>query len=78
VRTILLTEIKQGDRVRIIDTANVNPIVQQRLVDLDIMEGSVVSVKRILPFRGPIAIEIDGQCIGIRRQEALGIQVERI
>jgi ferrous iron transport protein A len=75
---MLLSEIKPGNLVRIVDMAGVSRVVQRRLVDLDIMEGSVVAVKRILPFQGPIAIEANGQCIGIRRQEAFRIEVERL
>jgi ferrous iron transport protein A len=75
---MLLTEINQGNQARIIDISKVSQIVQRRLVDLDILEGSVVCIKRILSFRGPIAIEANGQCIAIRRQEAHAIKVEPV
>ncbi|QFF98425.1 ferrous iron transport protein A [Psychrobacillus glaciei] len=75
---MLLTEIHKGERVRITNTDQMNELVQRRLLDLGIMQGSVIMIKRILPLGGPIAIEAKGQLIGIRRREAKMIRVESI
>ncbi|MGC4377938.1 FeoA family protein [Fictibacillus sp. Mic-4] len=71
-----LTDLHAGGKARIINTGQINELVQRRLLDLGIMEGSVVSIKRILPLGGPVAVEAKGQLIGIRRREAKMIQVE--
>ncbi|WP_027416626.1 FeoA family protein [Aneurinibacillus terranovensis] len=75
---MFLTDIKPGSKARILDTGSVSDMVRRRLIDLGIMEGSIINIKRILPFGGPFAIESGGQWIGIRRCEAKRIQVEAI
>ncbi|MFC7440906.1 FeoA family protein [Laceyella putida] len=75
---MLLTETAQGEQVRITDMTSVSQIVRRRLVDLDIVEGTIVSLKRAMFFKGPIAIEAQGQCIAIRRKDAEAILVERL
>lgn len=70
--------LKAGDKGRIIDVSNVGKLVQRRLLDLGITEGTEVCVKCFMPFGGPVMIESCGQCIGIRRKEAIQIEVERL
>ncbi|MFC5605152.1 FeoA family protein [Sporosarcina koreensis] len=71
-----LTDIPVGKRVRITDLSRMNGLVQRRLLDLGILEGAIINIKRSLPLGGPIAIEAKGQLIGIRRSEARMVSVE--
>ncbi len=73
-----LTDLQPGRKARILDTARVSEMVRRRLIDLGIMEGSEVCVKRILPLGGPITMEAGGQLIGIRRKEAGMIEVSDV
>ncbi|MFJ5622516.1 ferrous iron transport protein A [Peribacillus loiseleuriae] len=75
---MLLTDIHVGEKVRITNMERMNKLVLRRLLDLGIMEGSNIKIKRILPLGGPIAIETKGQLIGIRRNEAKMIRVESL
>lgn len=70
--------LKAGDKGKIVDISHVGHLVQRRLLDLGISEGSEVCVKCVMPFGGPIMIESCGQCIGIRRKEAVQIEVEKL
>jgi ferrous iron transport protein A len=70
--------LKAGDKGKIKDISHVGHLVQRRLLDLGITEGSEVCVKCVMPFGGPIMIESCGQCVGIRRKEADQIEVEKI
>ncbi|KSU84017.1 FeoA family protein [Fictibacillus enclensis] len=72
---MVLTDIKAGGKAKITNTEHVNVLVRRRLLDLGIMEGTEISIKRILPFGGPFAVEAGGQWVGIRRSEAKLIQV---
>ncbi|MEO3946048.1 FeoA family protein [Gorillibacterium sp. CAU 1737] len=71
-----LTEIHVGDKVRITDLETVNRLVRRRLIDLGIMEGTTIQIKKTLPFGGPYTIEACGQRIAIRKKEAEHIMVE--
>ena len=74
----MLGLLKIGEKGRIISLTKVDRLVKRRLLDLGITEGSEVSVKGIMPFGGPLMLDSSGQCIGIRKREALQIEVERI
>jgi ferrous iron transport protein A len=74
----MLGKLKTGEKGRIMNIAGADKFVRRRLLDLGIAEGSEVCVKCILPFGGPVMLESCGQCIGIRRKEALRIEVERV
>jgi ferrous iron transport protein A len=70
--------LKAGAKGKIVNLSQVGHLVQRRLLDLGITEGSEVCVKCVMPFGGPVMIESCGQCVGIRRREAVQIEVERI
>lgn len=74
----MFSSFKAGEKGKIIDISHVSHLVQRRLLDLGITEGSEVCVKCIMPFGGPVMIESCGQCIGIRRKEAVQIEVEKV
>ncbi|MFE8696240.1 ferrous iron transport protein A [Cytobacillus sp. FJAT-53684] len=74
----MLGKLKKGEKARILDISRIDFFVRRRLLDLGITEGSEVSVKCFMPFGGPIMVEYCGQCIGIRRIEAIQIEVERL
>jgi len=71
-----LTQISIGDKVRITNLSSMNQLVRRRLIDLGIMEGTVIQIKKTLPFGGPYTIEACGQRIAIRKKEAEQIWVE--
>ncbi|MBC8081367.1 MAG: ferrous iron transport protein A [Gorillibacterium sp.] len=71
-----LTETVVGDIVRITGLDLVNHMVRRRLIDLGIMEGTLISIKKPLPFWGPYTLVACGQRIAIRRSEAHKIRVE--
>lgn len=55
-----------------------NEIVRRRLQDFGVLEGSLIWLRKMLPFGGPCTIELNGQWIAIRRKEATRIAVEAV
>ncbi|WP_462408883.1 FeoA family protein [Neobacillus sp. Marseille-QA0830] len=74
----MFSSLKAGEKGKIVDISHVSHLVQRRLLDLGITEGSEVCVKCVMPFGGPIMIESCGQCVGIRRKEAVQIEVVKV
>lgn len=74
----MMSELRTGEKAKIIDLSHVSRLVQKRLLNLGFTVGSEVCVKCAMPFGGPIMLESSGQSIGIRRNEAERIQVERL
>ncbi|MDR7238951.1 MULTISPECIES: FeoA family protein [Neobacillus] len=70
--------LKAGGKGKIINLSQVGHLVQRRLLDLGITEGSEICVKCVMPFGGPVMIESCGQCVGIRRREAVQIEVVKL
>jgi ferrous iron transport protein A len=76
--TMVLAELKQKERARIIDFSEVNELVQRRLIQLGMKEEAEICVQRKLPFGGPFMFESGGQCLGIRLEEAKKIRIEKL
>jgi len=74
----MFSSFKVGEKGKIINISKVGRLVQRRLLDLGITEGSEVCVKCVMPFGGPVMIESCGQCVGLRRKEVRLIEVERV
>ena len=74
----MLGNLQKGETGKIIDLSKVNRLVKRRLLDFGITEGSEVFIINKMPFGGPLMLESSGQCVGIRKKEALRIEVERI
>lgn len=72
---MVLTQLRKGKEARIRDLSHVSFAIQRRLLDLGVDEGTVVSLKGLLPFRGPCIIEVSGQYISLRRKEADCIEI---
>ncbi|SFJ76870.1 FeoA family protein [Thermoflavimicrobium dichotomicum] len=75
MQTYLLANLQAGQKGKIVDIKQMSMETHRRLLDLDILEGSVVKIVRKFPFGGPVEIEVNGQHIGIRRQDAEKIEV---
>lgn len=74
---MLLSDLKHGEKARIRDFSKLTDLVRRRLIDMGIYEGVEVRLKSVMPFGGPCMIETFGQCVGIRRNEAATIRVEK-
>lgn len=74
----MLGKLKEGEKAKIIDISQIDHLVRRRLLDLGITEGAEVCIKCFMPFGGPVMVESCGQCVGIRRKEAIQIEVERL
>ncbi|MDN3018967.1 FeoA family protein [Neobacillus drentensis] len=70
-----LTDLKQGTKAIVSDISKINDLVQQRLIDMGLVEGVEVCLKRTMPFGGPVMVEVCGQCLSLRRREASCIGV---
>ena len=73
---IAMVQLRVGGRAKIVDLSQVNSLVKRRLLDMGFTEGAEICLKCTMPLGGPFMIENCGQCVGIRRNEAMNIQVK--
>jgi ferrous iron transport protein A len=50
--------------------------VRRRMLDMGLVNGAAVQVKRVAPLGDPIEFEVRGYSLSLRKSEAQAIQVE--
>ncbi|KAA6447257.1 FeoA family protein [Bacillus swezeyi] len=75
---MVLADLRQKEKAKIIDFSEVNELVQRRLIHLGMKEDAEICVKRKLPFGGPCMFETGGQCVSIRLHDAKQIRIEKL
>lgn len=73
---MLLSDLKPGTQGIINNLSKIDPLTRRRLLDFGVIEGEHVRVKSAMPFGGPYILEICGQYISIRRNDAMSIGLE--
>lgn len=75
--SVKLRDLKPGQKGKVTGIGPVTPAVR-RMVEMGVTRGTLVEVERIAPLGDPIEIKVMGYHLSLRRDEADGIQVERI
>lgn len=71
---MVLTDIQKGDHVVII---GVKPCeIRDKLMEMGCVPGASVRLSLKAPLGDPIAFDIDGYCLSMRKSEAAQIEVE--
>lgn len=70
-----LKELRPGEKGRITRVGGKGSI-RQRLLDMGMVKGSEVEVKRVAPMGDPIAVKVKGYNLTLRKEEAANIYVE--
>lgn len=73
-----LSQLKKGERGQIGSvTGSPSDPVTQRLMELGMVDGSVVEVVHEAPYGGdPIAVRVRGALIALRRSEAARVELQ--
>jgi ferrous iron transport protein A len=51
-------------------------VVRRRMLDMGLVNGAEVHVKRVAPLGDPIEFEVRGYSLSLRKSEAQAVQVE--
>ena len=70
-----LNELQKGERANIAKISGKGSI-HRRLMDMGLVAGSEVEVKRVAPLGDPVEVKIKGYNLSLRKEEAASIQVE--
>ena len=80
---ITLADLSVGERARVVEVAPLggtpgDDSLVRALLEMGVLEGSDVRVLHQAPVSGdPIAVEVRGALIALRRQEARCVRVEK-
>lgn len=72
---ITLAMLKPGDKGRIRRIGAIGPL-KRRLMDMGVLSGEEVMLKKVAPLGDPIEIIVKGYSLSLRKKEAEGISVE--
>ncbi len=72
-----LDQLGPGDRARVIALEGDDDAVE-RLMEMGVIEGTVLEVVRFAPLGDPIEISARGYRLTLRRVEASGILIEKL
>ena len=73
-----ITELEQGDRVRLLDFGPTEAQYRRRLLSLGVTRGVEFLVVRKAPLGCPMQIEVRGTFITLRKEEASHLILERV
>jgi ferrous iron transport protein A len=69
-----LSDLRPGSAGQVVQVHS-EGAVGQRLMEMGMIEGTLVRVLRVAPFGGPMQIALDRALLSIRRAEAEGVEV---
>jgi ferrous iron transport protein A len=71
---VTLADLAKGDRGRI-ETLEGAGVVAQRLLEMGLTPGAVVTVVRFAPLGDPIEVKVRGYALSLRREDARAVRV---
>ena len=74
---VTLNELKPGQMGKVVKLNGTGKI-KYRIVDMGIIPGTAILIKRFAPFGDPIQINLRGYELSIRKSEAKNIEIIKI
>jgi len=71
-----LSEISNGEKVQVMDVLKSS--LKVKLMEMGLIRGKALKVLYRAPLGDPIAIDVDGYVLSLRRDEAKLVEVESI
>lgn len=71
-----LAEIADGDVVNVVNISSSS--LRVKLLEMGLIEGKKLHVLFRAPFGDPIAVDVDGYILSLRKDEASLVQVESV
>lgn len=71
-----LSQLRPGQRARVISVRNENNTIYQRLLEMGLFDGVEVNVVRYAPLGDPLEITLHGYNLSLRKAEASMVDVE--
>lgn len=75
---VKITELVQGDKVRLTSFGSTDMQYRRRLLSLGVTCGTEFSVVRIAPLGCPMQIEVRGTALTLRKEEANQLVLEYV
>ncbi|MBN2640554.1 MAG: ferrous iron transport protein A [Victivallales bacterium] len=70
-----LADTLEGDKVKVLKVGG-GKTIKQRMLDMGVTPGSIISVERYAPLKDPIHIKVKSYSLALRVAEGKNIEVE--
>ncbi len=74
----LFSQLQPGDRARVLSYKESDPGYRQKLMSIGVTPGIEFKVIRRAPLGDPVEIRLRGYSLGLRREEASCLVVEKL
>ena len=75
--TATLKDLKPGQKGKVL-RIKARGEMNKRIVEMGITPGSVVEMERVAPLGDPVDIKVKGYHLSLRKDEAGGIEIEKL
>lgn len=76
--SLSFTALAVGDSARVVSYHGLTDSYRKKLMSMGLIPGTCFRVERVAPLGDPVEINVRGFRLSLRRQEASGLQVERV
>lgn len=73
-----LTELKKGERAKVISLQNCPPAYRHRLLAMGLTQGTEFILLRKAPLGDPVLIKVRGFALSLRKGEITGLEIEKL
>jgi len=75
--TAKLNDLKPGQKAKVLKI-KARGETNKRIAEMGVTAGAVVEVERVAPLGDPIDIKVKGYHLSLRKDEAEGIEIEKL
>jgi Fe2+ transport system protein FeoA len=72
-----LSDLKPGESGTVLRVEG-DRVIRRRMLDMGLVNGAVVEVKRIAPLGDPIEFVVRGYSLSLRKSEAYAVHVQTV
>lgn len=73
-----LNNLKQGQKARVLQINGGDLATKQRLLDMGITRGVIITINKVAPLGDPICLELRGYRLLVRKNDVKNVEIEVI
>ena len=73
-----LSELKMGEKCKVVSIDNGNSLLKRRLLDMGITKNVEITINKVAPFGDPIDIKLRGYELCLRKSDLSTIEVIKL
>lgn len=71
-----LNNLKQGQKARVLRINGGDQVTKQRLLDMGITRGVIITIDKVAPLGDPVCLELRGYRLLVRKDDVKFVEIE--